>query len=170
MEPEFVDVNSFAAKYRSKREVYTFLTIDGNAYLSAFDTLTVYFLKDLVAGNKKCKCLPNGNMPVVNCDNVRYVNVPQYEGLSQQEICNFLATASAEMARYMPDELCEIKKLPRGWIINVGASVVGKPFLDWIKQKICERNEKQAKERNLLIKMDPQLAAAFNNSTYHSSK
>ena len=170
MEPQFVNVSTFAAKYRSKREVYTFLTVDGNAYLSAFDTLTMYFLKDLVSGVKKCKYTPNGNMPVVNAERVRYVNVPQYEGLSQQEICNFLATASEEMARYMPDELCEIKKLPRGWIINVGASVVGKPFLDWIKQKIQERNEKQARERNLLIKMDPQLAAAFNNSTYHSSK
>ena len=74
------------------------------------------------------------------------------------------------MARYMPDQLCEIKKLPRGWIINVGASVVGKPFLDWIKQKISERNAKQEREKNLLIKMDPQLAAAFNNSTHHSSK
>mgnify|MGYP002836981962 CR=1 FL=1 len=50
MEPHFVNVNTFAAKYKSKREVYTFLTIDGNAYLSAFDTLTVYFLKDLVSG------------------------------------------------------------------------------------------------------------------------
>ena len=170
MEPEFVNVNTFAAKYKSKREVYVFLTIDGNAYLSSFDTVTVYFLKDLVSGKKKCKCAPNGNMLVVNCDHVRYVNVPQYEGLSQQEICDFLAANSQEMARYMPDELCEIKKLPRGWIINVGASVVGKPFLDWIKQKICERNEKQARERNLLIKMDPQLATAFNNSTYHSSK
>ena len=170
MEPLFVNVKEFEAKYKSKREVYTFLTIDGNAYLSAFDTVTVYFLKDLVAGNKKCKCAPNGNMLVVNCDNVRYVNVPQYEGLSQQQICDFLAKASAEMARYMPDELCEIKKLPRGWIINVGASVVGKPFLDWIKQKISERNTKQEREKNLLIKMDPQLAIAFNNSTYHSSK
>ena len=112
----------------------------------------------------------NSNMPVVNCDNVRYVHVPQYEGLSQQDICDFLATNSQEMARYMPDELCEIKKLPRGWIINVGASVVGKPFLDWIKQKISERNAKQEREKNLLIKMDPQLAIAFNNSTYHSSK
>ena len=90
--------------------------------------------------------------------------------LDSSELCDVLATNSQEMARYMPDELCEIKKLPRGWIINVGASVVGKPFLDWIKEKITERNEKQTSEKNLLIKMDPQLAAAFNNSTYHSSK
>ena len=61
MEPEFVDVNTFAAKYKSKREVYVFLTIDGNAYLAPFDTLTVYFLKDVVAGHKKCTYNHNGN-------------------------------------------------------------------------------------------------------------
>ena len=31
MEPQFVNVKEFEAKYKSKREVYTFLTIDGNA-------------------------------------------------------------------------------------------------------------------------------------------
>ena len=70
----------------------------------------------------------------------------------------------------MPETPQEVRKLPRSWLINVSATIVGKPFLDWVKQKICERNEKQARERNLLIKMDPQLAAAFNNSTHHSSK
>ena len=45
-----------------------------------------------------------------------------------------------------------------------------KPFIDWIKAKIQERNAKAAREQNLLIKMDPGLAAAFNDSTHHSSK
>ena len=31
MEPVNINVKDFAAKFRSKREVYTFLTIDGNA-------------------------------------------------------------------------------------------------------------------------------------------
>ena len=44
------------------------------------------------------------------------------------------------MARYMPDTLIELKKLPRGWCVNVGATVVGQPFLDWVKQRILERN------------------------------
>ena len=74
------------------------------------------------------------------------------------------------MAHYMPESKAEWKKIPRGWVINVGATVVGQPFLDWVKQKILERNQKAAREQNLLIKMDPQLAAAFNNSTHHSSK
>ena len=54
MEPQFVNVNSFSAKYRSKREIYTFLTVDGEVYLPPFETVTVYFCKDIVEGSKKC--------------------------------------------------------------------------------------------------------------------
>ena len=46
----------FAAKAKSKREVYTLLVVDCKAYLPNIDTLTIYFLKDLISGEKKCKC------------------------------------------------------------------------------------------------------------------
>jgi len=46
---------SFASKYKSKREVYNFLTVDCHAYLPSYDNLTIYFLKDLVSGAKKSK-------------------------------------------------------------------------------------------------------------------
>ena len=46
---------SFASKYKSKREVYNFLTIECHAYLPPYDTLTIYFLKDLISGAKKSK-------------------------------------------------------------------------------------------------------------------
>ena len=46
---------AFAAKYKSKRECYTFLAVDVQAYLPAYDTITIYFLKDLVSGAKKSK-------------------------------------------------------------------------------------------------------------------
>ena len=62
------------------------------------------------------------------------------------------------MRAYMPDTAGEVRKLPRGFVINVGASVVGQPFIDWIKQKIQERNAKQAQVKNLLIAVDPALA------------
>ena len=48
---------SFASKYKSKREVYNFLTVDCHAYLPPYDNLTIYFLKDLVSGAKKSKFL-----------------------------------------------------------------------------------------------------------------
>jgi len=50
-----VNVREFASKYRSKREVFNFLTMDVKAYLPSYDTVTIYFLKDLVMGSKKCK-------------------------------------------------------------------------------------------------------------------
>ncbi len=46
---------AFASKYKSKREVYNFLAVDVKAYLPAYDTITIYFLKDLVSGAKKSK-------------------------------------------------------------------------------------------------------------------
>ena len=50
-----ITAKEFAAKFSSKRECYTFLTIDCKAYLPHYDTVTIYFLKDLIAGSKKCK-------------------------------------------------------------------------------------------------------------------
>ena len=44
---------AFSAKFRSKREIYMFLTIDAHAYLCNCDNLTIYFLKDLVSGKRK---------------------------------------------------------------------------------------------------------------------
>ena len=36
---------TFSSKFNSKREVYNFLTIDVGAYLPAYDTVTIYYLK-----------------------------------------------------------------------------------------------------------------------------
>ena len=35
----------FAAKFKSKSEIYLFLTVDCKAYLCSADNLTIYFLK-----------------------------------------------------------------------------------------------------------------------------
>ena len=45
----------FVAKFKSKREVHQFLIVDARAYLCSEDCLTIYFLKDLICGKKKCK-------------------------------------------------------------------------------------------------------------------
>ena len=46
----------FAAKFKSKKEVYQLLTIDVGAYLPPYQLVTIYFLKELIAGRKLCKC------------------------------------------------------------------------------------------------------------------
>ena len=55
--PTKVLASAFAAKYSSKRECFNFLSVDCKAYLCSHDTLTVYFLRDLISGKKKCKLL-----------------------------------------------------------------------------------------------------------------
>ena len=52
-------------------------------------------------------------------------------------------------------------KLPKQWLVNVMASVVGKDFDTWVKQRILERNEKVVTDRQLMIDMDPTVALAF---------
>jgi len=41
--------------YRSKREVYNFLTVDVGYYLPAYEQVSIYFLKDVVAAKKRCE-------------------------------------------------------------------------------------------------------------------
>ena len=48
-----VTASAFGSKFRSKREIYVFLTVDANAYLCNCDNLTIYFLKDIVMGRRK---------------------------------------------------------------------------------------------------------------------
>ena len=43
------------AKYASKREQFNFLTQQAKAWLPSYETVTIYWLKDLVNGKKKCK-------------------------------------------------------------------------------------------------------------------
>ena len=49
--------------------------------------------------------------------------MPQYEGLSIDRMLNFMKNYH-DMHNFMPSERREIVKLPREWIINVGATVV----------------------------------------------
>ena len=48
-----VTAAAFSSKFRSKKEIYVFLTVDVRAYLCNCDNLTSYFLKDLIAGKRK---------------------------------------------------------------------------------------------------------------------
>jgi hypothetical protein len=50
-----VSVKQFLGKFRSKAEIWKFVSIDCKAYLPAFNTVSVYFLRDLLQGKKKSK-------------------------------------------------------------------------------------------------------------------
>ena len=62
-----VSSKEFAAKYRSKREVYNFLATDVGVYLPPYDNVTIYFLKELIGDHKK----------TLSTAQIRTVHIPQ---------------------------------------------------------------------------------------------
>ena len=69
----------------------------------------------------------------------------------------------------MPDDR-DISKLPRQWIINVIYSIVGDDLREWVSKQVKSRNEKLAEKQELMIELDPEIAAAFGSSVNISSK
>lgn len=45
----------FAAKFRSKNEIYAFMSVDVGAFLPPKEVTTIYFLRDLATQKRKCK-------------------------------------------------------------------------------------------------------------------
>ena len=72
--PQYASVNpaSFGAKFSSKREVYRFLTSEALIYLPPYETVTVFHMRDIVAGKRK----------MIKQSDVRVISVPFFEGLS----------------------------------------------------------------------------------------
>ena len=159
-----VNAAAFASKYRSKKESYFFVTVDCKAVLPAPECVTQYFLKQLINGEKKRKsCILHIVLHLgINCDDFKYIYCPQYENIS---VKNMLQEASndPDLMKYLPDKE-EIHLLPRQYLANVIYTVVGERFAAWVKERIEERNKKMATTNNMLIAMDPEIAAAFAQS------
>ena len=115
----------FASKMRDKQEVYHFLTHEVGAYLSSYDTMTVWHMRDLVSGKKKR----------IKGTDVKHLNVPQYEGLKIEAFFKF-ANNYPEVLRALPTEQAEKEKLPRQYVINVIYTLVGEPFRNWVDKQV----------------------------------
>ena len=93
---------------------------------------------------------------------------PQYKGISIEAVLEQVQQFP-EMEQYLPDRR-DWHRLPRGWLINLFHSVVGRPFAQWVGSAIDERNEKLTVKQDLLIEMDADIADAFLKSKSFSSK
>ena len=94
--------------------------------------------------------------------------VPQYENLSIERILE-QAKKNPRVSSFLPDDR-DMHKVPRQWLINVTYTLMGNAFATWVSTEIANRNEELAKKQNLLIDMDPEIAAAFQKSVNISSK
>jgi hypothetical protein len=80
--------STWAAKASTKYETYIILQTEVKVYLPRQEHLTLYFLKDIISSKKKRKL--RSKILIFDLDvkqaAVRYLFVPQYEGLGLKEI------------------------------------------------------------------------------------
>ena len=139
-------------------EVYRFLSSEVRAYLPSYETVTIWHLRDLAMGVKT----------IINCDDIKVIDIPQFEGLTIQDIFAF-AQNDREVERALPPSK-EITKLSRAYLANVIYTIMGQNFQDWVTGQVNYRNQKVALEGNNMISMDPQIARIFHQSTAISGK
>jgi hypothetical protein len=162
--------NEFSSKYSSKREVYQFLAGQVRAYLAGYDCVSIYFLRSIAIGEKKCKLslVLTFHAVVIKSDDIKHLFVPFYTGLSINQMM-VEAAKYPRVADYMPDG-ADLLRMPRQWLINVAFTVCGEGFERWINQQVQNRNTKVADNNKLMIHLDPEIHRAYMESTQVSSK
>ena len=155
-----ITAQDFARKMRSKQEVYHFLTHKCGVYIPAYDTVTVWHMRDLISG-KRLR---------INAKEVKHLNVPQYEDLKIEEFYKFAVEEEVRAKRpgyimvAFPLEEQERLKLPRQYIINVIYTLAGQQFRTFVDALVDKRHKKIAEQRQLYIELDPEIAEIFDQS------
>jgi hypothetical protein len=54
-----INVLDLMNKFRSKREIYNFIAMDGQVYLPRYDSTNIYFLKQIMQGKKQVSLFPS---------------------------------------------------------------------------------------------------------------
>ena len=90
---------------------------------------------------------------------MKVVNVPHYDALKREHALKFIKDYP-ESYKFLPDGK-ELDKVHRQWMYSVLSTVIGTPFTKWVERGVQARNEEIARERNMLIQMDPAIARAF---------
>jgi hypothetical protein len=88
---------AFAAKFKSKKEIYHLLAVEAKKYLPHVDTVTIYFLKEIINKTKRGKSLPfifTRLLLAFNGADIRHLHCPQYETLSTNLIIAWAKTQS----------------------------------------------------------------------------
>ena len=97
------------------------MTSKVRAYLSSYETMTIFHLRDLAAGKRS----------IIKCVDVKVLTVPYYEGLTIETMLEF-ASDYDKVSQALPSESREVMKLPRAYVANVIYTLVGQAFADWV--------------------------------------
>jgi hypothetical protein len=111
--------------------VWRLLTNECRWYLPPEGTVTIWHLKELARSERTH----------IKRGYERTIHLPQYEGLTIQDILAY-ANRREDVMKALPVVLKETLKLPREYIGNVIATIVGEPFYTWVDEQITIRNAK----------------------------
>ena len=94
----------------------------------------------------------------------------RYDGLGVKEIKQLLNEQYPHVYEYLPHPKIELPKTPKQWIANVCATVIGKPFIEWVRHGMDERNQGVISKNKMGVTVDKDIARAWRQSTAVSSK
>ena len=97
-----IDAKEFEAKFPTKRDVWRVLTHECGYYLPAEPTVTAWFCKELMRGERT---------RIKRSEHVS-IHIPQYDSLAIEDIMDY-AKGKPEVMCCMPSVEIEILKLPR---------------------------------------------------------
>ena len=149
----------FAQRFSNKMECYRFVAQECSIALDDYRVVSVFHLRDIVEGNRK----------TIKQADLKHIHVPQFPGLNLESMLEF-AEKYPEVFQVLPRENSEIMQLHRQYVANVIYTIAGDDFTDWLNRKLKQRNKKIAEERNLNIKMDPEIYRHFKASESISGK
>ena len=101
-------------------------------------------------------------------DQIKTVYVPQYKNLTLEKILEFIAEHN-RVELFLPDDI-DLPKVPKQWIVNICAAVLGPTFKNWVTEQIEDHHILMAEKKEVMIAMDPMIAEKFHASSHVSSK
>ena len=141
--------------------MYDFLATKCKIYLPKYGQVTIWHLRDLIAGRTLR----------IPAEKAQHLRVPHYEHLTIEKMMIFAAECNDGVAlKYLPKDKLDFDRLPRQYVANVIFTLCGEEFDKWVTKTIETRNDNIVKQRDLAIEMDPTIAAIFKQSTSVSSK
>ena len=63
-------------------------------------------------------------------DSIKTMHVPQYKGLSIDDILEYIS--DKRMVEYYLPEAVDMPKIPKQWLVDVCATVLGDQFREWV--------------------------------------
>ena len=82
-------------------------------------------------------------------------DIYRYDGLSIKDMLTFLDEKHPQVFDYLPEPEMELPKTPKQWIANVCSTVLKGIFAGWVEAQIKNRHARVAKDKDLMIQMDP---------------